>query len=74
MERNTSIFRNGGEDQEMTTYQKNKARARHTAQAWQAATAENALSYGEIAESNAYFTKIGKRYGLINEFKENGII
>lgn len=58
----------------MNKYQKNKARARHTAQAWQAATAETALSWEEIAESQAYFEKIGKRYGLIKEFKENGII
>lgn len=58
----------------MNKYQKNKARARHTAQAWQAATAETAQSYEEIAESLAYFEKIGKRYGLIKEFKENGII
>lgn len=58
----------------MNTYQKNKTRARHTAQAWQAATAETAISYGELAESTAYFTKIGKRYGLLTEFKENGII
>ena len=58
----------------MNTYQKNKARARHTAQAWQAATAETAQTWGELAESTAYFTKIGKRYGLLTEFKENGII
>lgn len=58
----------------MSKYQKNKARARHTAQAWQAATAETAQSWGEIAESTAYFEKIGKRYGLIKEFKGNGII
>lgn len=58
----------------MNKYQKNKARARHTAQAWQAAMSETAQSWGEIAESTAYFEKIGKRYGLIKEFKENGII
>ena len=58
----------------MNTYQKNKARARHTAQAWQAAMNENTPTWGELAESTAYFEKIGKRYGLIKEFKENGII
>ena len=58
----------------MSKYQKNKARARHTAIAWQAAMNENAPTWGELAESMAYFEKIGKRYGLIKEFKENGII
>lgn len=58
----------------MSNYQKNKARARHTAQAWQAATIESAPTWGELAESTAYFEKIGKRYGLLKEFKENGII
>lgn len=58
----------------MNTYQKNKARARQNAQAWQAATAETAITYGELIESTAYFTRIGKRYGLLTEFKENGII
>jgi len=58
----------------MNKYQKNKARARHTAQAWQAATTETAQTWAEIAESTAYFMKIGKRYGLIKEFKKNGII
>ena len=31
-------------------------------------------SYGEITEINNFFYKNGKRYGLLREFKENGII
>ena len=58
----------------MNKYQKNKARARQTAIAWQAAMSETAPTWGELAESTAYFEKIGKRYGLIKEFKENGIL
>ena len=58
----------------MNTYQKNKARVRDMAQIWQAATAERNISWGELAESAIYFAKIGKRYGLLTEFKENGII
>ena len=32
------------------------------------------LSWGEVAEISAYFETYGKRYGLLKEFKENGII
>lgn len=31
-------------------------------------------SYEDIAEKTAYFEKMGRRYGLLKEFKENGII
>lgn len=31
-------------------------------------------SYGEIAEISDFFYKNGKRYGLLREFKENGIL
>ena len=32
------------------------------------------LSYGECAEISNFFEKIGKRYGLLEEFRENCII
>ena len=32
------------------------------------------LSWGEVSEIENYFRTYGKRYGLIKEFKENGII
>lgn len=32
------------------------------------------LSYGEILAYQTYFEKVGKRYGLLREFKENGIL
>lgn len=57
----------------MTRYQKEKARARQTAIAWQHNAPEN-LSYGELAEAADYFTKLAKRYGLVREFRENCII
>lgn len=31
-------------------------------------------SYNDLIKWNYYFTKMGKRYGLLKEFKENGII
>lgn len=58
----------------MNKYQKNKARARHTAQAWQQELSNGNYSIYECLRAIWYFEKIGKRYGLIKEFKENGII
>lgn len=58
----------------MTTYQKNKARARQNARAWQYTAMRDTLTWAELAEATFYFEKIGKRYGLLKEFKENGII
>lgn len=34
---------------------------------------EKTLSWGEVAEKSNYFYKNGKKYGLLREFKENGI-
>ena len=35
--------------------------------------AGHAWSYGELAEMQAYFEQQGRRYGLLREFRENGI-
>lgn len=35
---------------------------------------ESGLSWGEIAEINSWFEKMGRRYGLLKEFAEMGII
>ena len=32
------------------------------------------LYMSEVADITAYFKKLGKRYGLLKEFRENGII
>lgn len=32
------------------------------------------IGYNELIEIEQYFTKYGKRYGLLKEFRENGII
>lgn len=34
---------------------------------------EGGLSWGEVAEIESYFRTYGKRYGLLREFRENGI-
>lgn len=58
----------------MTEYQKRKAAAREKAVEWQLDFNNHNYSYFQLAEFTAYFTKLAKRYGLIKEFKENGII
>ena len=56
------------------TYREKKARLREEAVRWQYDSSRHCLSYGELAESQTYFKKEGKKYGLLKEFKENGII
>ncbi len=56
------------------TYQERKEAARQAAQEWQAGFADGAHSWEELANAGAYFEKLARRYGLVREFKENGII
>lgn len=58
----------------MSEYQKRKNAARQKAIEWQADFENHNYSYGELAEWINYFEKLGKRYGLTKEFRENGII
>ena len=58
----------------MNEYQKRKNAAREKAIEWQADFGNHNYSYGELAEWSSYFEKLGKRYGLTEEFRENGII
>ena len=55
------------------TYQQKKEAARQQAIDWQDQAAEQNLSYGELAEAGEQFEKLGRRYGLLQEFRENGI-
>ena len=41
---------------------------------WQIQTAEKSYSYNDVFEWQCYFEKMGKRYGLLREFRENGVI
>lgn len=58
----------------MNAYQKAKARARNKAIEWQHEASDQNYSYGELAYWGDYFERLGKRYGLVREFRENGII
>ena len=55
-------------------YQVGKAKAREEAQKWQHDISQNALAWWDIAHMGDYFEELGRRFGLIREFRENGII
>ena len=55
-------------------YALRKADIREEAIRWSYEFAEHNYSYGELADFSEYFTRMGKRYGLLREFKENAII
>ena len=57
------------------TYQDGKAKARQEAMDWQQTFADGKSYYwSEMFEVSVHFTKLAKRYGLLREFRENGII
>ena len=55
-------------------YQRGKQRARQIAIDLQHKWANESQSYYELSEFQYYLTQIGRRYGLLKEFKENGIL
>lgn len=58
----------------MNKYQRAKERARNKAVAWQNSFCEQNYSYVELAYYGEYFSRLARLYGLMREFKENGII
>lgn len=58
----------------MKTYQERKAAARNKAIEWQQDFENHNYSYSELAAWQEYFKKLARRYGLTEEFTENGII
>ena len=62
------------EDKIMSRYERAKENARQKAIEWQLDFNNHNYSYGELAYFTEYFTKLAKRYGLTEEFRENGII
>lgn len=55
-------------------YTRGKARTRELAIQLQADLSESSISYAELAEIQYKLRKLGTQYGLIREFKENGLI
>lgn len=58
----------------MNKYQYYKEKYRQEAIEWQLDFGNHNYSWGELAYWGDYFYEKGKRYGLLKEFKENGII
>ena len=58
----------------MNKYQRAKQNARNKAVEWQSDFFNHDYSYGELAYYGEYFSRLARRYGLVREFKENGII
>lgn len=55
------------------TYKRAKEAARMFAIDAQDIISESALSYGEVAEIQYTLLRLGKRLGLLSEFRENGL-
>ena len=54
-------------------YEKRKAEVREEAIEWSNDVGNHEYSYGEFAYFEDHFRRLGKRYGLLREFKENAI-
>ena len=57
----------------MSKYQKAKAQAREMAVEFSNNQGDMTLSWAECAEIGNKFERMGRRYGLLREFRENGI-
>lgn len=57
----------------MGNYQKRKAEVRQEAIDWQLDFCNHNYTWGELAAYGDCFYNLGRRYGLLREFRENGI-
>ncbi len=57
----------------MNNYIKNKEKIRHQAIEWQHDFEEQDYCWGDLIIYQQYFEEQGKKYGLLKEFRENGI-
>ena len=55
------------------SYQARKEAARNEALEWMDMASSDDLSYGDICDAQDRFYTLGKRYGLLEEFRENGV-
>lgn len=58
----------------MKTYKEKKSEAISEAIQWQYTFSDRVISYEELCEETEHFVKLAKRYGLIREFKQEGVI
>lgn len=57
----------------MSKYAQKKAQIRQQAIQWQGDFSRNNYSYFVVFQRQRYFEKMGRRYGLLKEFRENAI-
>lgn len=55
------------------TYSQQKEAARQMAVEWQLEFQNRQMYYSDLHEAGDRFERIGRRYGLLREFRENGI-
>ena len=55
------------------SYNRLKEAARQAAIEWQLTFGDNSMSWNELADVCQRFYTLGKRYGILKEFMENGI-
>ena len=55
------------------TYDERKEGVRNAALDYQSACSEYCFSYSELAWIGAWFEHMGRKYGLLREFRENAI-
>lgn len=55
------------------TYKEQKEKTRELAVQWQHDFENHNYDWLELANWGDFFTKLGKRYGLLKEFRANGI-
>lgn len=58
----------------MTKYQQAKNKIRDLSADWQSDFGNNNYSWLELFQWQEFFNTKAKRYGLVREFRENGII
>lgn len=58
----------------MSRYQKSKEEVKQFAIDWQADFSNYNYSYSELEVFQDMFSRLGRKYGLLREFRENGII
>lgn len=58
----------------MTTYKTRKAAARDAAIMAQQEAAEQVQNWEEVAETADRLERLARRFGLLREFRENGLI
>ena len=58
----------------MNYFKKRKEEIRREAIEFQSELSGKSLSFSELADQKAYFENLARRYGLLTEFRENGIL